>query len=122
MSSFSIETLFTRYRIRKVMDLQGHDIKFRIGFALKFILILHNLTTGDHRKSGESKYDCKTRCCDNVNPVLCKQSLNLQKSITILILKLGFHLVVAVYCSKVIFDKHITHLDIFTTLATKWKL
>ena len=40
-----------------IPDLQGHDIKlntFRTSVGLKFILILHN-----HRKSGESKYDCK---------------------------------------------------------------
>ena len=43
-----------------VSDPQGHDTKvntFRTSLALKFILILHNLTTANHRKSGESKYD-----------------------------------------------------------------
>ena len=37
-----------------------HDIKlntFRMSVALKFILILHNLTTANHKKSGKSKYD-----------------------------------------------------------------
>ena len=43
-----------------VSDPQGHDTKvntFRTSLALKFILIFHHLTTANHRKSGESKYD-----------------------------------------------------------------
>ena len=45
-----------------VPDPQGHDIKlntFKTSVALKFIIILLNLTTTNHRKSGESKYDRK---------------------------------------------------------------
>ena len=49
-----------RPRLYTVPDTQGHDTKlntFKMSVALKFILILHNLTTENHRKSGESKYD-----------------------------------------------------------------
>ena len=45
-----------------VPDPQGHDIKlntFKTSVALKFMIILQNLTTANHRKSGESKYDGK---------------------------------------------------------------
>ena len=43
-------------------DPQGHDINlntFKTSVALKFMIILQNLTTTNHRKSGESKYDRK---------------------------------------------------------------
>ena len=42
-----------------VPDPQGHDIKLNIiktSVALKFMIILKNLTTTNHRKSSESKY------------------------------------------------------------------
>ena len=39
---------------------------FKASEALKFIIILQNLITTYHRKSGESKYD-RTRCSDHVN-------------------------------------------------------
>ena len=45
-----------------VPDPQGHDIKlntFKTSVALKFMIILQNLTTTNHTKSGESKYDRK---------------------------------------------------------------
>ena len=41
---------------------QGHDIKlntFKTSVALKFMIILQNLTTTNQRKSGKSKYDRK---------------------------------------------------------------
>ena len=52
-----------------VPDPQGHDIKlntFKTSVALKFIIILLNLTTTSHRKSGESKYDRKLTKLDVV--------------------------------------------------------
>ena len=45
-----------------VPDLHGHDIKLNsstTGVALTLTTVLQNLTTGSHRKSGESKYDRK---------------------------------------------------------------
>ena len=45
-----------------VRDPQGHDIKlntFKTSVAFKIMIILLNLTTTSHRKSGESKYDRK---------------------------------------------------------------
>ena len=48
--------------------------------ALKFIIILQNLTATDHRKSGERKYDRKLTELDvrpHANPVPCKRGLKL---------------------------------------------
>ena len=48
--------------VYRVPDPQSHDIKlntFKTSVALKFMIILQNLTTTNQRKSGESKYDRK---------------------------------------------------------------
>ena len=45
-----------------VPDPHGHDIKlnsFKKSVAVKFMIILHNLITTNHRKSGKSKDDLK---------------------------------------------------------------
>ena len=45
-----------------VPDPQGHDIKlntFKTSVALKFMIVLQNLTTTNQRKRGERKYDHK---------------------------------------------------------------
>ena len=55
--------LYSKYLLDPVYtvpDPQGDDIKlntFKTSVALKFMIILQNLTTTNHRKSGESKYD-----------------------------------------------------------------
>ena len=55
------ENRIPRPRLYGTADPQGYDIKlntFRTSVALKFMIIfIHNLTTANHRKSGESKYD-----------------------------------------------------------------
>ena len=46
--------------VYRVPDPEGHDIKlntFKTSVALKFMIILQNLTTPSHKRSGESKYD-----------------------------------------------------------------
>ena len=62
-----------------VPDPNGHNIKlnsFKTIVALKSMIILQNLITTNHRKSGKSKDDLKltdrTRCRDYANPVPCK--------------------------------------------------
>ena len=45
-----------------VPDPYGHDIKLdsvKTGEAFKFMIILQNLITTNHRQSGKKKYDCK---------------------------------------------------------------
>ena len=52
-----------------VPDPQGHNIKlntFEKSVALKFMIILQNLTTTNDRRSGESKYDRKVSELDVV--------------------------------------------------------
>ena len=52
-----------------VPDPPGHDIKlhtFKTSVALKFMIILHNLTTTIQRKISESKYDRKLTKVDVV--------------------------------------------------------
>ena len=60
-----------------VPDPNGHNIKlnsFKTIVALKSMIILQNLITTNHRKSGKSKDD-RTRCRDYANPVPCKRGL-----------------------------------------------
>ena len=67
-------------------DPHGHDIKLNsstTSVALTPTIVLQNLTTSSHRKSGESKYDRKLPELDVVtntdqgNPVPCKRGLNI---------------------------------------------
>ena len=49
-----LDSIFT------VTDPYGHDIKsngFKTNIAFKFMLIIHNLITTNHRKEGKNEYD-----------------------------------------------------------------
>ena len=68
---FSIHTLAVVFLdpVYTVPDPQGHDIKFntfKTSVALKFMIIVQNLTTTNHGKSGGSKYDRKLTELDGV--------------------------------------------------------
>ena len=58
-----------------VPDPQDHNINFEYTFeksvALKFMIILQNLTTTNNRGSGESKYDRKVTELDVVTTRIC---------------------------------------------------
>ena len=61
--------MFCSSGLRLVPDRQGHDIKlntFKMSVALKFIIILQNLTRTNQRKNGEGIYARKLTKLDVV--------------------------------------------------------
>ena len=75
--------MFWVYKTFSVQEPHAHEIKlnsFKTNVALKFIIILQNLMTTNHRKSGKSKFDRKMTEPDVVtmNRVQYKRALCLR--------------------------------------------